>query len=71
MIFVALTWGMGIEGTSSGAKMSVSCMLFVFLSVKKMGNKLIALTGNMKSYLGEQADYRLSCMWSKKLALTI
>jgi len=29
--------------------------------VKKMGNKLIALTGNMKSYLGEQADYRLSC----------
>lgn len=29
--------------------------------VKKMGNSLIALTGNFKSYLGEQADYRISC----------
>lgn len=29
--------------------------------VKKIGNKLIALTGNFQSYLGEQADYRLSC----------
>jgi arabinose-5-phosphate isomerase len=29
--------------------------------VKKMGNVLIALTGNFKSYLGEQADYRISC----------
>ncbi|MBL4709334.1 MAG: KpsF/GutQ family sugar-phosphate isomerase [Flavobacteriales bacterium] len=30
--------------------------------VKNMGNKLIALTGNFESFLGEQADYRLSCM---------
>lgn len=29
--------------------------------VKALGNKLIALTGNYDSYLGEQADYRISC----------
>ena len=29
--------------------------------VKRMGNALIALTGNFSSYLGEQADYRISC----------
>ncbi|MEQ8909113.1 MAG: KpsF/GutQ family sugar-phosphate isomerase [Vicingaceae bacterium] len=29
--------------------------------IKNMGNVLVALTGNMKSYLGEFADYRLSC----------
>tara|TARA_B100000965_G_C19577714_1_gene752078 strand:+ start:387 stop:1352 length:966 start_codon:yes stop_codon:yes gene_type:complete len=29
--------------------------------VKNLGNRLIALTGNKKSYLGEHADYRLSC----------
>lgn len=34
--------------------------------VKKMGNKLIALTGNMNSYLGEQADYRLNCHVEKE-----
>ncbi len=34
--------------------------------VKKMGNKLIALTGNKQSYLGEQADYRLSCHVDKE-----
>lgn len=30
--------------------------------VKNMGNKLIALTGNFDSFLGQQADYRISCM---------
>lgn len=34
--------------------------------VKKMGNKLIALTGNPNSYLGEQADFRLSCHVEKE-----
>jgi len=34
--------------------------------VKKMGNKLIALTGNFNSYLGEQADYRISCNVDKE-----
>lgn len=34
--------------------------------VKKLGNKLIALTGNMNSYLGEQADHRLSCHVEKE-----
>ncbi len=29
--------------------------------VKALGNKLIALTGNYDSFLGQQADYRLSC----------
>ena len=29
--------------------------------VKNMGNKLIALTGNYESFLGKNADYRLSC----------
>jgi len=29
--------------------------------VKRMGNRLIALTGNFNSYLGEQADFRISC----------
>lgn len=29
--------------------------------IKNMGNTLIALTGNMTSYLAEQADFRLSC----------
>tara|TARA_R100001015_G_C4626160_1_gene185012 strand:- start:1415 stop:2380 length:966 start_codon:yes stop_codon:yes gene_type:complete len=34
--------------------------------VKKMGNALIALTGNFNSYLGEQADYRISCNVDKE-----
>lgn len=34
--------------------------------VKNMGNKLIALTGNKQSYLGEQADFRLSCHVEKE-----
>lgn len=34
--------------------------------LKKMGNKLIALTGNMTSYLAEQADFRLSCYVEKE-----
>lgn len=34
--------------------------------VKKMGNKLIALTGNLNSYLGEQADYKLNCHVEKE-----
>lgn len=29
--------------------------------VKSMGNQLIGLTGNFKSYLGEHADLRISC----------
>jgi arabinose-5-phosphate isomerase len=34
--------------------------------VKNMGNKLIALTGNFNSYLGEYADMRLSCAIEKE-----
>lgn len=34
--------------------------------VKNMGNKLIALTGNFNSYLGEHADLRLSCAVDKE-----
>ena len=29
--------------------------------IKKLANKLVALTGNFSSYLAEQADYKLSC----------
>ena len=34
--------------------------------VKQLGNTLIALTGNFSSYLGEQADYRISCNVEKE-----
>lgn len=34
--------------------------------IKRLGNKLIALTGNYKSYLGENADLRLSCYVEKE-----
>lgn len=34
--------------------------------VKNMGNKLIAITGNFDSYLGEHADLRLSCAVEKE-----
>lgn len=34
--------------------------------VKSMGNKLIAITGNFNSYLGEHADLRLSCAVEKE-----
>lgn len=34
--------------------------------VKNLGNKLIALTGNFSSYLGENADLRLSCHVEKE-----
>jgi arabinose-5-phosphate isomerase len=34
--------------------------------VKGMGNKLVALTGNFQSYLGEHADYRISCAVEKE-----
>jgi len=34
--------------------------------VKKTRNTLVALTGNYNSYLGEQADYRISCAVEKE-----
>ena len=34
--------------------------------VKALGNKLIALTGNYESFLGQQADYKLSCAVEKE-----
>lgn len=34
--------------------------------IKNLGNKLIALTGNYNSYLGENADLRLSCHVEKE-----
>ncbi|KAA3649985.1 MAG: KpsF/GutQ family sugar-phosphate isomerase [Bacteroidetes bacterium] len=34
--------------------------------LKNMGNKLIALTGNFDSYLGEYADLRISCAVDKE-----
>lgn len=34
--------------------------------IKKGGNTLVALTGNYQSYLGEQADYRISCAVEKE-----
>lgn len=34
--------------------------------VKNMGNTLIALTGNFNSFLGERADFRLSCKVEKE-----
>jgi arabinose-5-phosphate isomerase len=34
--------------------------------VKALGNKLIALTGDYESFLGQQADYKLSCAVEKE-----
>lgn len=34
--------------------------------VKGMGNTLVALTGNFSSYLGEHADFRISCAVEKE-----